>query len=312
MTFIKNSVVFPGQGSQYVGMLSEYIDNETTFKNTFIKASEILNINLLDLIKKGPKKKLASTEVTQPLMLVADVALWNLISNHINKPICLAGHSLGEYAALVASEALSFEDSLYLVKSRARLMQEAVPEGSGGIAAIIGLRENKISSICKEISTDLDYYVSPANINTQSQIVISGTKLGVNSAIDKCKELGAKRAISLSMSIPSHCLLMRDAANIYKSILQKITLNKPKIPVLQNVDSSFENESEKIKTKLVQQIYKPVRWKDTINEISMLGAQTILECGPGKVLSGLTKRILPDAITLDLDNYNNYLTLLKE
>ena len=221
MAFIKNSVVFPGQGSQYVGMLSEYIDNETTFKNTFIKASEILNINLLDLIKKGPKKKLASTEVTQPLMLVADVALWNLISNNINKPICLAGHSLGEYAALVASEALSFEDSLYLVKSRARLMQEAVPEGSGGIAAIIGLRENKISSICKEISTDLDYYVSPANINTQSQIVISGTKLGVNSAIDKCKELGAKRAISLSMSIPSHCLLMKDAANIYKSILHR-------------------------------------------------------------------------------------------
>ena len=312
MTFIKNSVVFPGQGSQYVGMLSEYIDNETTFKNTFIKASEILNINLLDLINKGSKKKLASTEVTQPLMLVADVALWNLISNYIDKPICLAGHSLGEYAALVASEVLSFEDSLYLVRSRARLMQEAVPEGSGGIAAIIGLNENKITSICKEISTDPDYFVSPANINTQNQIVISGTKLGVDYAKDKCKELGAKRAISLSMSIPSHSLLMRDAAKIYKSILQKITLNKPKIPVLQNVDSSFENESEKIKNKLVQQIYKPVRWKDTINEISMLGAQTILECGPGKVLSGLTKRILPDAITLDLDNYNNYLTLLKE
>lgn len=312
MALIKNSVVFPGQGSQYTGMLSEYINNEISFKNTFIKASEILNINFLDLIKKGTNKKLASTEITQPLMLVADVALWNLILNRIDKPICLAGHSLGEYAALVASEVLSFEDSLYLVQNRARLMQEAVPEGSGGIAAIIGLSENKINSICKKINTDSDYFVSPANINTQSQIVISGTKLGVDSAIDKCKELGAKRAISLSMSIPSHCSLMRDAAQQYKLTLQKVTLNKPKIPILQNVDSSFENESEKIRNKLVQQIYKPVRWKDTINAISMLGAQRIIECGPGKVLSGLTKRILPDAIALDLDNYNNYLTLLDD
>jgi [acyl-carrier-protein] S-malonyltransferase len=312
VALIKNSVVFPGQGSQYTGMLSEYINNEISFKNTFIKASEILNINFLDLIKKGTNKKLASTEITQPLMLVADVALWNLIFNRIDKPICLAGHSLGEYAALVASEVLSFEDSLYLVQNRARLMQEAVPEGSGGIAAIIGLSENKINSICKKINTDSDYFVSPANINTQSQIVISGTKLGVDSAIDKCKELGAKRAISLSMSIPSHCSLMRDAAQQYKLTLQKVTLNKPKIPILQNVDSSFENESEKIRNKLVQQIYKPVRWKDTINAISMLGAQRIIECGPGKVLSGLTKRILPDAIALDLDNYNNYLTLLDD
>ena len=312
MALIKNSVVFPGQGSQYTGMLSEYINKEISFKNTFIKASEILNINFLDLIKKGTNKKLASTEITQPLMLVADVALWNLILNRIDKPICLAGHSLGEYAALVASEVLSFEDSLYLVQNRARLMQEAVPEGSGGIAAIIGLSENKIISICKKINTDSDYFVSPANINTQSQIVISGTKLGVDSAIDKCKELGAKRAISLSMSIPSHCSLMRDAAQQYKLTLQKVTLNKPKIPVLQNVDSSFENESEKIRNKLVQQIYKPVRWKDTINAISTLGAQRIIECGPGKVLSGLTKRILPDAIALDLDNYNNYLTLLDD
>ena len=312
MALIKNSVVFPGQGSQYTGMLSEYINKEISFKNTFIKASEILNINFLDLIQKGTNKKLASTEITQPLMLVADVALWNLILNRIDKPICLAGHSLGEYAALVASEVLSFEDSLYLVQNRARLMQEAVPEGSGGIAAIIGLSENKINSICKKINTDSDYFVSPANINTQSQIVISGTKLGVDSAIDKCKELGAKRAISLSMSIPSHCSLMRDAAQQYKLTLQKVTLNKPKIPILQNVDSSFENESEKIRNKLVQQIYKPVRWKDTINAISMLGAQRIIECGPGKVLSGLTKRILPDAIALDLDNYNNYLTLLDD
>ena len=312
MALIKNSVVFPGQGSQYTGMLSEYINNEISFKNTFIKASEILNINFLDLIKKGTNKKLASTEITQPLMLVADVALWNLILNRIDKPICLAGHSLGEYAALVASEVLSFEDSLYLVQNRARLMQEAVPEGSGGIAAIIGLSENKINSICKKINTDSDYFVSPANINTKSQIVISGTKLGVDSAIDKCKELGAKRAISLSMSIPSHCSLMRDAAQQYKLTLQKVTLNKPKIPILQNVDSSFENESEKIRNKLVQQIYKPVRWKDTINAISTLGAQRIIECGPGKVLSGLTKRILPDAIALDLDNYNNYLTLLDD
>jgi len=312
MSLTKNSVVFPGQGSQYIGMLSDYFKTEFSFKNTFVKASEILSINLLELIENGTEEKLANTEITQPLMLVADVALWNLISNRIDKPICLAGHSLGEYAALVASEALSFEDSLYLVKNRAKLMQEAVPDGSGGIAAIIGLNEEKIISICEKISTDPLYFVSPANLNTQNQIVISGTKLGVNTAIEKCKERGAKRAIPLAMSIPSHCSLMKDAAKLFQSILQKVNLNRPKIPVLQNVDSRFENEVDQIKNKLVQQIYKPVRWEDTINAISKLGTERILECGPGKVLSGLTKRILPDVIAFDLDNYNNYLTLLNE
>lgn len=159
MSLTKNSVVFPGQGSQYIGMLSDYFKTEFSFKNTFVKASEILSINLLELIENGTEEKLANTEITQPLMLVADVALWNLISNRIDKPICLAGHSLGEYAALVASEALSFEDSLYLVKNRAKLMQEAVPDGSGGIAAIIGLNEEKIISICEKISTDPLYFV---------------------------------------------------------------------------------------------------------------------------------------------------------
>ena len=307
-----NAFLFPGQGSQYIGMLSDYFKTEFSFKNTFVKASEILSINLLELIENGTEEKLANTEITQPLMLVADVALWNLISNRIDKPICLAGHSLGEYAALVASEALSFEDSLYLVKNRAKLMQEAVPDGSGGIAAIIGLNEEKIISICEKISTDPLYFVSPANLNTQNQIVISGTKLGVNTAIEKCKERGAKRAIPLAMSIPSHCSLMKDAAKLFQSILQKVNLNRPKIPVLQNVDSRFENEVDQIKNKLVQQIYKPVRWEDTINAISKLGTERILECGPGKVLSGLTKRILPDVIAFDLDNYNNYLTLLNE
>ena len=204
MPFKKTSVVFPGQGSQYVGMLLDYFDAESSFRNTFSKASEILKINLIELIKGGTKESLAVTNVTQPLMLVADLALWNLISNKIKEPVCFAGHSLGEYAALVASEVLSFEDSLYLVKIRAKLMQEAVPEGEGGIAAIIGLNEKTITSICDKISENPKFLVNPSNINTSTQIVISGTRLGVNAAIEECKNLGAKRAVFLAMSVPSH------------------------------------------------------------------------------------------------------------
>ena len=312
MPFKKTSVVFPGQGSQYVGMLIDYFDAESSFRNTFSMASEILKINLFELIKSGTKESLAATNVTQPLMLVSDLALWNLISNKINEPVCFAGHSLGEYAALVASEVLSFEDSLYLVKTRAKLMQEAVPEGEGGIAAIIGLNEKTITTICERISENPKFLVNPSNINTSTQIVISGTKLGVNAAIEESKELGAKRAVFLAMSVPSHSALMKKASETFRSNLQSVNFNPPKIPVLQNVDYSHVNETKEIKNKLVKQFYCPVRWEDTVNTILKLGVERVIECGPGKVLSSLINKISSHFETIHLDNYDNFRKILYE
>tara|TARA_B100001013_G_scaffold294933_1_gene195217 strand:- start:6246 stop:7184 length:939 start_codon:yes stop_codon:yes gene_type:complete len=305
----KISVVFPGQGSQYTGMLSDYFKNQPLFKKVFFDASNILNLDLFKIIEKGTDKELTRTEITQPLMLVADVAMWNLISKRITKPVCLAGHSLGEYAALVAAEVLSFKDSLHLVQIRAKLMQEAVPEGEGGIAAIIGLKEQEVNDICSEISKDAKFLVSVANINSNTQIVISGTKVGVKKAIDKCKSTGAKRAISLPMSVPAHCMLMKDASDKFSLALKKIQFKSPSIPIIHNIDSLVENDVEAIKTKLVKQIYSPVRWLDTIKLMNKMEINTFIECGPNKVLCGLIKQVFPEVQTIYSDEYENYLSL---
>ena len=200
MTLTNFSIVFPGQGSQYPGMLNQYINDLPLFESTFKKSSELLGKDLIGLLKDGSKEDLSLTEITQPLMLTSNVALWNQISSLINKPICIAGHSLGEYAALVAAEVLVFEDALNLVIERSRLMQSAVPVGEGGIAAIIGLEEDHLNKVCLEINQDKKYLVNIANLNSQNQIVISGNKQGIEKAIDKCKSLGAKRVISLLLS----------------------------------------------------------------------------------------------------------------
>ena len=303
------SVVFPGQGSQYLGMLSSYFDNCPTFQETFEESSKLLGVNYIDLLITGTKEDLAKTEITQPLMLIADVALWNLVSRLIDKPICMAGHSLGEYAALVASGVLSLENALELVRERSKLMQAAVPENEGGIAVIIGLKEQDINDICLEISKDPKFLVSAANVNSSTQIVISGTKTGVLKAIDQCKSSGAKRVVPLPMSVPVHCMLMKDASDKFSLALEKVEFRSPSIPVIHNIDSLPENDTEIIKTKLVQQIYNPVRWLDTINSMNKMEVKTIIECGPSKVLCGLIKRICPDMRTIDLDNYENYLSL---
>ena len=303
------SIVFPGQGSQYVGMLSSYLDNFPSVQETFEEASKLLNINFIDLLTKGTKEDLAKTKITQPLMLIADVALWKLISNLLNKPMCVAGHSLGEYAALVAAEVLSFESALILVQERSELMQQAVPDNEGGIAAIIGLDEEVINHICSEISKDSKLLVSAANLNSSNQIVISGTKLGVIEAIERFKSLGAKRAISLPMTVPAHCMLMKSASEKFSLVLEKVEFKKPNIPVIHNFDSQPENDTQVIKTKLIKQIYSPVRWLDTINLMRDMNVKTIIECGPSKVLCGLIKRISPEIEIIDLDNYKNYLVL---
>jgi len=309
MTLNNFSVVFPGQGSQYPGMLTKYIQDFPLFKLIFKQSSEIFGKDLIGLLKEGNKEELSLTEVTQPLMLTANVALWNQISSIGNTPLCLAGHSLGEYAALVAAEVLIFEDALKLVIERSKLMQSAVPKGEGGIAAIIGLDEKNIKHICSKISLNPDDLVSPANLNSINQIVISGTKEGISKAIEECKSSGAKRAIPLPMSVPAHCELMKDAADKFASFVDEVRFSDPKIPVIQNVDSNIETDPEIIKTKLIKQIYKPVRWLDTINSMLKMEVNTIIECGPSKVLCGLIKRISPGTQTIDLDSYDNYIDL---
>ena len=312
MSSNKISVVFPGQGSQYPQMLSQYIDNLSVVRNTFNESSDLLGIDLIKLLKEGGKEDLSKTEITQPLMLTADIALWNLISQFISLPTCLAGHSLGEYAALVASETISFKDGLTLVVERSKLMQSAVPEGEGGIAAIIGLEEDEIIKVCSRVNQDKKCLVNVANLNSQNQIVLSGNKWGIVKAIDECKSSGAKRAIPLPMSVPAHSILMKEAADKFKSTIEDIEFIKPRIPIIHNVDSDFENDISKIKVKLVKQIYSTVRWVDTIKTITSLKVTTIIECGPSKVLSGLIKRISPSISAIDLDTYDNYLKLSNE
>ena len=312
MSSNKISVVFPGQGSQYPQMLTKYIDNLSLVRNTFKESSDLLGIDLIKLIKEGSKEDLSKTEITQPLMLTADIALWKEISQFISLPICLAGHSLGEYAALVASATISFKDSLALVTERSKLMQSAVPEGEGGIAAIIGLEENEINKVCVEVNNHKKCLVNIANLNSQNQIVLSGNKRGIVKAIDECKLLGAKRAIPLPMSVPAHSMLMKEAANKFADTIEEIDFSTPRIPIIHNVDSNFEDNISKIKTKLVKQIYSPVRWLDSIETITSLKVTTIIECGPGKVLCGLIKRIAPSVVTIDLDTYDNYLELSNE
>jgi len=296
----KNAVVFPGQGSQYPQMLSDYFSEIPDFITTFNLASNILNIDLIGLIQKGSKEELSKTEITQPLLLTSSYAIWLILKKKKIQIDLLAGHSLGEYSALVASEVITFEDALRLVQKRAELMQNAVPEGEGGIAAIIGLSANEISSICKKLTVSEKKLVSPANLNSSNQIVISGSKEEIDIAIDVCKKKGAKRAIPLSMSVPSHCQLMKPASVEFKNFIDLCEFNKPNIPVISNVNANVSTNVAEIKDNLIKQLYRPVRWQETMSYLLTEGISRTIECGPSKVLSGLIKRELKiDAVDTD-------------
>lgn len=289
---MKFAFVFPGQGSQSVGMMSGYTDLPK-IRDTFAEASEILGQDFWTMVNDGPADDLNLTVNTQPLMLMAGVAVyraWTELGG--TKPTFLAGHSLGEYTALVAAEALSFEDALKLVRFRAQVMQQAVPEGVGGMAAILGLDDNIIEAVCSEITNSTDNEsLEPANFNSPGQVVIAGHKNAVLKGIELAKEKGAKRAVMLPMSIPSHCALMRPAAQEMQKQLEQLTLHTPTIPVLHNVDAENHNDIAAIKDILVKQLYSPVRWVDTIRSLAAADVTHIAECGPGKVLAGLNKRI---------------------
>ena len=301
------SIVFPGQGSQKPGMLASYFKNISSFRETFSEASDHLGIDLLDLVNNGTDEDLSKTTVTQPLMLTAGISIWRSLPLSLKSEVkYLAGHSLGEYSALVASEAFNFQDGLKLVAQRAKLMQEAVPIGEGGIAAILGLPISKINLVCQELSEKPETLVSAANLNSEMQTVISGTKKGVELAIHSLKKMGAKRAILLPMSVPAHCILMKEASVQFSSVLDDVEILSPKIPVIQNVLAKESNSPEEIKENLVSQMHSPVNWVDSILYFKKSNIDLIIECGPGKVLTSLTRQIYKDSKYLDLDNYINF------
>lgn len=290
----KFSMVFPGQGSQSVGMLAELATKYPIVIETFKQASDILGYDLWQLVQQGPAEELNKTWQTQPALLAASVAIyrvWQEKYPHL-KPEVMAGHSLGEYSALVCSGALDFQDAIQLVELRGKLMQQAVPEGTGAMYAIIGLDNEAIINSCKQ--AEEGEVVSAVNFNSPGQVVIAGAKAAVERAAALCKEAGAKRALPLAVSVPSHCALMKPAADKLSVTLETIAVNEPKVAVINNVDVATESEATTIRAALIRQLYSPVRWTETVEKMAQDGVQVLVEIGPGKVLNGLTKRIVGD------------------
>jgi [acyl-carrier-protein] S-malonyltransferase len=287
----KTAFFFPGQGSQSVGMMSGFGDNAIV-KATFTEASDILKTDFWAMATE-PNELLNQTQHTQPLMLIAGIATYRAYIAAGGPPANIhAGHSLGEYTALVASNALNFADALPLVKFRAEAMQSAVPEGVGAMAAILGLDDDVVRAVCLEAAQG--EICEAVNFNSPGQVVIAGNKAAVERGMEICKEKGAKRALPLPVSVPSHCALMRPAAKKLAEYLKNVTIHVPKIPVIHNADVVSYSDSEKIKDALVRQLYSPVRWVETVQAIHALGITNAAECGPGKVLAGLTKRIIAE------------------
>ncbi|WP_109419016.1 ACP S-malonyltransferase [Proteus terrae] len=284
------AMVFPGQGSQAVGMLAELAEQYPIVTETFAQASDVLGYSLWDLVQNGPEEELNKTWKTQPALLAASVAIWRVWQEKQGKmPQMMAGHSLGEYSALVCAGVIDFAAAIKLVELRGQLMQEAVPAGTGAMYAIIGLDNDAIAKACEEAAQG--QVVSPVNFNSPGQVVIAGNKEAVERAGVLCKEAGAKRALPLAVSVPSHCALMKPAADKLAVALQEIEFKQPEIQVVNNVDVVAQTDANAIRDALVRQLYNPVRWTETVELIAEKGITQLLEIGPGKVLTGLTKRI---------------------
>lgn len=292
--------VFPGQGSQAVGMLAEIAAANPVVEATFREASDVLGYDLWALTQQGPAEELNKTWQTQPALLAASVALWRVWEQQGGKtPAMMAGHSLGEYSALVCAGVIDFADAVRLVELRGKLMQEAVPAGTGAMYAIIGLDDASIAKACEEAAQG--EVVSPVNFNSPGQVVIAGNKDAVERAGAACKAAGAKRALPLPVSVPSHCALMKPAADKLAVALGDITFNAPVVPVVNNVDVKCETSPEAIRSALVRQLYSPVQWTKSVEFMAAQGVTQLLEVGPGKVLTGLTKRIV-DTLTASAIN----------
>lgn len=302
----KFAAVFPGQGSQSVGMFADFMDNEIVAK-TYEEANAALGYDLKDITLNGPESELNKTEVTQPAILTASVAAYRVLESKGFKPAAVAGHSLGEYSALVAAGVISFADAVKLVRLRGKAMQEAVPAGVGAMAAVLGLEDQVIVDVCNEVSTENDK-VWAANFNTPGQVVISGNKGAVDRALEQFTAKGAKRVVPLAVSAPSHCPLMQKAADALKEELSKIQINDASIPVYVNVLAKPLTKKEEIIDALVKQLTMPVRWVETVNQLKADGVEALIEVGPNKVLCGLNRRIDK---TLGSANICNEETLAK-
>lgn len=292
--------VFPGQGSQSVGMLAELAQQQPLIQHTFSEASDALGYDLWALTQQGPEESLNQTDKTQPAILTASVALWRLWQAEAAvQPAFVAGHSLGEYSALVAAGSLSLADAVRLVERRGQLMQQAVPAGQGGMAAILGLEDADVLAACAEAGQG--EVVSAVNFNAPGQVVIAGAASAVARAIEACKARGAKRAMALPVSVPSHCALMRPAAEQFAASIEALSWQVPSIALVQNVSAAVPADLATLKRDLLAQLYSPVRWVETVQCLAEQGVTELVECGPGKVLSGLNKRCVKGVNTHNLE-----------
>lgn len=308
----KFAFVFPGQGSQAIGMLNGFADNAVV-RDTVAEASDVLGLDIGKLIAEGPKEELDLTTNTQPVMLTAAVAFYRAwIAAGGKVPALVAGHSLGEYSALVAAGVIAFKDAVPLVRFRAKVMQEAVPVGQGGMAAILGLSDDDVRAVCAEAAQG--DVVEAVNFNAPAQVVIAGNKAAIERACEVAKAKGAKRALILPVSAPFHSSLLKPASDRLQTYLADVTFNTPAIPVINNVDVAIVNDPAAIKDALVRQAAGAVRWVETIQALSAQGVTHVVECGPGKVLTGLTKRIngeLTGEAIVDAASLEKVLELLK-
>lgn len=303
--------VFPGQGSQSVGMLTDLAASYPEVRHAFERASDVLGKDLWSIVAEGSEEELNQTHNTQPAMLAAGVAVWGVWCKQSNvRPAWMAGHSLGEYTALVCSDAMSFEDGIRLVAARGRLMQEAVPSGIGAMAAILGLDDHQVVKVCADVAES--EIVSAVNFNSPGQVVIAGHVAAVERAMDAAKTAGAKRAVLLPVSVPSHCALMESAAEKLDEKLQNMAIDTPKMTLIHNVDVASHSAPEVIRNALKEQLYKPVRWTDSIKFMHDQGVTCFVECGPGKVLVGLNKRIAKDAEHMSIYDSESLIKVLEQ
>ncbi len=307
----KYGFVFPGQGSQKLGMLAELAASNDVVHQTFAEASAVLDIDLWEISQFDSANSLDQTHITQPVLLAASVAIWRLWQlTTDSRPSVLSGHSLGEYSALVCAGVIDFKAAVGIVHQRGQFMQAAVPAGVGKMAAIVGLDDDKIQAICEAASGAS--IVSAANFNSPGQTVIAGNADAVDKALEACKEAGAKRCLPLNVSVPSHCALMKPAAAQLESVLAKVEFNSPQIAVVQNVDAGISKDPNIIKQNLIKQLYLPVLWVDCVKKMHAEGARKAVECGPGKVLSGLIKRIEPDLACFGSDDPASFGSAIAE
>ncbi|MFA9420448.1 MAG: ACP S-malonyltransferase [Gammaproteobacteria bacterium] len=311
---MKNAFVFPGQGSQSVGMMTNWGDYQPVVSDVYDQASAVLGYDLWQVVSEGPAERLNATEITQPAMLCAGVACWEIMQQNDAMPgvELMAGHSLGEYTALVCAQSLDITSAVRLVAKRGSLMQSAVAVGEGAMAAIIGLSDEDVLAVCSSVGSGT---VEAVNFNAPGQVVIAGQKLAVAAAMDQAKISGAKRALPLPVSVPSHCTLMTEAANELFEVLEATSFSMPVIPVIHNQNAGIAKSEDEIRQLLKKQLYQPVKWVDSVRYMHAQGVGRLIECGPGKVLSGLARRIdksLLSAAVFDFESLQQTINILSE